>query len=452
MTAETISDVARASNDALKSIPGDNGWPVIGHTVELLRDYRGLLTRMHASYGPVHKLKVLGDIRVSLLGPDANELVLTDKDRVFSSRLGWRSLETLLSGALMLRDFEEHWAHKKVMAPAFKIAMLNDYFQAMQPLISARLDAWRAAPPPLFFPAVMELLLEKLMLVFLGEQQVADIQKLKAAFVSLVSATVSLVRAPIPGLAYKRGLDGRRTLLEYIKSRIKVRRDGQGKDIFTRMCQATNDEGEHWPDDDIAKHMVFLMGAAHDTTTSAICTLAWSLVMYPQWQTRLRDECARLNRGPDGALAYEDLSKMPLCEYSFKEALRMYPPVVTINRCSVKPFSFGGFTIPANTMVAISPAFTHTMPALWTEPHAFDPLRFAPGRAEDAKHRFSWIPFGGGAHQCIGMNFAYIQVKSFISQLLPRFALSLPPNYKANIAMLPIPRHKDGLPIKLQLL
>ena len=92
------------------------------------------------------------------------------------------------------------------------------------------------------------------------------------------------------------------------------------------------------------------------------------------------------------------------------------------------------------------------MPELWTDPSKFDPLRFSPERAEDKKHRFGWIPFGGGAHQCIGLNFAYIQVKSFLSQLMPRFQLSLPDNYRENLAMLPLVKHRDGLPLILKAL
>ncbi len=446
MSTGTADAFVRAGSAELKVIPGDQGWPFVGHTWELLRDYRGLQARMHATYGPVHKLKVLGDVRVSLLGPEANELVLTDKDQVFSNRLGWRSLETLVNGALMLRDFDEHRAHRKVMAPAFKVSTLAEYLQEMQPIIAARLEAWRAAPPPLFFPAVKELLLEVSMRVFLGEQDAVDIRKIKQEFIAVIAATVSLVRLRIPGLTYQRGLQGRQWLLNYIKANIRSRREGQGKDIFTRLCQATDDEGRHWSDEDIAKHAVFMMGAAHDTTTSSICTMMWSIVQQPEWQQRLRDECAALPL----PLRFEDLDRMPLTECCFKEALRMYPPVVTINRCSLKPFSFGGFDVPANTMIAISPAFTHMMPSLWSDPWRFDPLRFSPERAEDKRHRFAWLPFGGGAHQCIGLNFAYIQAKSFTAHLLSRFDLSLPAGYQGEVAMLPIPRHKDGLPLILR--
>jgi cytochrome P450 len=448
MTAELTSNLVLSRKDYLDRIPGGKGWPIFGHTIQLLSDYRGLQNRMYAKHGSVHKLRVLGDDRVSLLGPEANELVLADKEQIFSSRLGWRSLETLLSGALMLRDFEEHRAHRKVMAPAFKISTLNEYLQSMQPMMSARLEDWCNKPPELFFPAVKEMLLEISMVVFLGEECGKDVKKLKDAFIAVVNATVSLIRAPIPGLAYKKGLECRRLLLDYIKANIKSRREGQGTDIFTRLCQAT-DKGNHWSDDEIAQHTVFVMGAAHDTTTSSICTMMWSLAMRPEWQQQLRQECADLQM-ESGYLKYDDLEKMLLAEYSFKEALRMYPPVVTINRCSIKSFTFKGYTVPANTMIALSPAFTHMMPEIWTDPAKFDPLRFSPERAEDKKHRFAWIPFGGGAHQCIGLNFAYIQMKSFVSQFLPRFEFSLPENYKANMAMLPIPKHKDGLPLKLK--
>jgi cytochrome P450 len=294
-------------------------------------------------------------------------------------------------------------------------------------------------------------LLEISMVVFLGEARGKDVKMLKDAFIAVVNATVSLVRAPIPGLAYQKGLKCRRMLLDYIKGNIKARRDGQGTDIFTRLCQTTDDNGKHWTDDEIAQHVVFVMGAAHDTTTSSICTMMWSLAMNRGLQQQLRQECADLKL-ESGYLSYEDMEKMRLAEYSFKEALRMYPPVVTINRCSMKSFTFKGYTVPANTMVALSPAFTHMMPEIWTEPGKFDPMRFSPERAEDKKHRFAWIPFGGGAHQCIGLNFAYIQMKSFVCQLLPRFEFSLPDNYQANMAMLPIPRHKDGLPLKLKAL
>jgi cytochrome P450 len=44
--------------------------------------------------------------------------------------------------------------------------------------------------------------------------------------------------------------------------------------------------------------MIFLMMAAHDTSTSTTTTMAYHLAANPDWQERCRDESARLGDGP----------------------------------------------------------------------------------------------------------------------------------------------------------
>src|SRR5262245_24313963 len=81
-------------------------------------------------------------------------------------------------------------------------------------------------------------------------------------------------------------------------------------------------------------------------------------------------------------------------------------------RASFRDFQFRGHEIPAGTRVVISALFTHRMPELWPEPDKFDPLRFTE-QAVRARHKYAWVPFGGGAHMCLGLHFAYMQAKSF---------------------------------------
>jgi sterol 14-demethylase len=82
----------------------------------------------------------------------------------------------------------------------------------------------------------------------------------------------------------------------------------------------------------------------------------------------------------------------------------------------------------------VSPAVSHRIPEVFARPDHYDPERFAPGRAEDRKARFALITFGGGRHGCLGMTFAYLQIKAIWSLLLRHFELELPqyrvePNY-----------------------
>ena len=111
---------------------------------------------------------------------------------------------------------------------------------------------------------------------------------------------------------------------------------------------------------------------------------------------------------------------------------------------------FGGFQIPKGTPVGISPIHTHHMPSIWTDPHRFDPERFSPARAEHKQHPSAYLPFGGGAHLCIGQHFADMEVKSVLHQVLRQFRFSVPAGYRMPYQLVPIAKPKDGLPITLQ--
>jgi cytochrome P450 len=133
-----------------------------------------------------------------------------------------------------------------------------------------------------------------------------------------------------------------------------------------------------------------------------------------------------------------------------KEALRICAPVPGLPRRAVRDCEYKGYRIPAGHMVQISPWFTHTNPEYWSEPLRFDPERFGEARAEDKAHPFLWVPFGGGAHKCIGLHFGEMEVKAILHQLLLRYRWSVPQGYemRQDFTSLPIPR--DRLPVRLE--
>src|SRR5579875_1249066 len=100
----------------LAHIPGEDGWPLVGNTFRLLADPKGEPERLAARYGLVHRNRAFGLRNVALLGPDANELVLFDRNKLFSSARGWGPfLGRLFPRGLMLLDFDEHRLHRKAL-------------------------------------------------------------------------------------------------------------------------------------------------------------------------------------------------------------------------------------------------------------------------------------------------------------------------------------------------
>jgi cytochrome P450 len=437
--------------NSLTHIPGDEGWPLIGKTLAVLADPKGHIELNAARYGLVYRSHVFGETSVVLLGPEANELVLLDQDKLFSSTFGWGGvLGRLFPRGLMLLDFDEHRLHRRALSVAFKAGAMKSYLAALDSGIAARIASWKARPGPIkFYPAMKQLTLDLAATSFLGAEIGPEIDEITDAFVDMVAASVAVIRKPLPFTPMARGVRGRKRIVAYFSQQIPIRRERGGDDLFSQLCRATHEDGALLSTEDIIDHMSFLMMAAHDTLTSSLTSFVAELAAHPDWQARLREEVARLGLAAEAPTASEHLDAMPLTEMAFKEALRLRPPVPSMPRRAIRGFRFGGHDIPGGTMVGINPLFTHHMPQLWPDPAMFEPMRFTDD-AQRSRHRFAFIPFGGGAHMCIGLHFAYMQAKCFARHFLQNLEVSRDEGYAPDWQMWPIPKPRDGLRVTLR--
>lgn len=113
--------------------------------------------------------------------------------------------------------------------------------------------------------------------------------------------------------------------------------------VMARTCSVTfatkNQHGEYFSHQEITDHMIFLLFAAHDTTTSALTMVMHLLARNQDWQDQLRDNI--LNSNID-ELNYDQLDSLPLIDHTFKEVLRMYPTVSGVMRRTIRPCEVGG--------------------------------------------------------------------------------------------------------------
>jgi len=294
---------------AVAHIPGSDGWPFIGNTLELLADPKGEVECFARKYGSVYRSYTFGGRTISLLGPDANEFVLLDHARLFSSTHGWgRILERLFPRGLMLLDFDEHRLHRKALSTAFKTGPMKSYLQSLNSGISARIARWMKDSPDLrFYPAIKQLTLDLAGVSFLGAQIGPDIEATKQAYIDMIAAALAVVRSPIPGTQMYRGVKARQFMIDYFHRQIAARRVGDGADLFTQLCKATTDDGALLSPQEIADHMNFLMMAAHDTLASSLSAFVYFLTVHPHWQRSLREEVQALGLAKGEPLPYERL-------------------------------------------------------------------------------------------------------------------------------------------------
>lgn len=438
----------RNSAAGRRPIPHDGGPPIIGNAFRARRDLLHHL-RSLALVGPVVVTKGFGIEAVVMIGPDALERVLKNADDAFSSREGWtRFVDHVFPGAIMAMDGAQHRIQRRIMQAAFTKRALRDYVARMGPTITERVEAWAPGDDETLrvYPALKQLTLDVATSTFMGIAPGDDATRVNRAFVDAVEASIAVIRLDLWPLPFAKGVRGRRFLVERFRALLADKRGARLPDLFSQMCHAESEEGERFSDEEVIDHMIFVMMAAHDTSTSALSTMMYFLARDPVWQDRLRERA--LAAGGD-ELDYDALQAQEELGWAMMEALRLHPPLAVIPRRTTTAVDFAGYTIPAGTLVSVAPLLTHHDPAIYPDPERFDPTRFGPEREEHRRHRFAFAPFGGGPHVCIGQHFAALEVKAVMHRLLRRYRWSVPDGYRMPYQHMPIAKPRDGLPLRL---
>ncbi|MDT5225802.1 MAG: hypothetical protein QOG19_3209 [Mycobacterium sp.] len=437
----------------LKPVLGDRGLPVIGHLIEILRGGPDYLQFLYENKGPV----VFGDSpllpSVVALGPDAAQTIYSNRNKDYSQQ-GWVPvIGPFFNRGLMLLDFEEHMFHRRIMQEAFVRSRLVGYVEHVDQVVSqVTANDWVVNDARfLLYPAMKELTLDIASMVFMGHEPGTDhelVTKVNKAFTTTTRAGNAIIRTGVPPFTWWRGLKARELLEHYFTERVEERRGKEGNDLLTVLCQTEDEDGNRFSDEDIVNHMIFLMMAAHDTSTSTATTMAYHLAANSEWQERCRDESDRLGDGP---LDIESLEKLESLDLVMNESIRLVTPVQWAMRQTVRDTDLLGYYIPKGTNVIAYPGLNHRLPELWTDPMKFDPDRFTEPRNEHKRHRYAFSPFGGGAHKCIGMMFGQLEVKTILHRLLRRYRLELArPDYQPRWDYGGMPLPADGMPLILR--
>ncbi len=426
---------------------GEPGPPLIGKTLMFMRYGPSLSLEQYDRFGPVSWTSAFGMRICTIVGPEAAQAVLVNKDKAFSQS-GWEwFIGPFFKRGLMLLDGEEHLYHRRIMQEAFTRPRLEAYARQFGAVIEQQVTQWPSDRPVEIYPMIKDLSLRIATEIFMGAEQTDESARIAEAFEDCVRAGLAVVRFPVPGLRWDKGLRSRKVLEEYFRSRIPEKRASGDEDLFAALCHVTTDEGHSFSDEDIVNHMIFLMMAAHDTSTITATAVCWFLARHPEWQERCRQESLRYG---EDAMDLAGTEKLEALDIVFMEALRLVTPVPGMARRAVTDTEVLGHFIPEGTMVTVGSWASHLLPTIWAAADCFDPTRYEEPRREDKKHRLAHMAFGGGAHKCIGMSFGRAEVKSLIHRILLEYRIEVPADYEVAWDMTSLPTPSDGLPVTLR--
>lgn len=234
----------------------------------------------------------------------------------------------------------------------------------------------------------------------------------------------------------------RETLAAVVRDRLP---DGGPDDFLGRLIRALHTRFEPGEAFELAvDNAATFYLAGHETTANAI---TWTLFMLSE-QPALQDEVATeaasaLGEGEDDVDLPE---RLPLLRRVIEESMRLYPPVPRFDRQAVVADRLSGADVGAGDIISIWPWLLHRHKALWDDPDTFDADRFRPATT---RHRFQYLPFGGGPRLCVGARFAMAEALSVLAHWLARWRFAPTPGREVRLSGMVTLRPKGGLPLRV---
>ena len=350
--------------------------------------------------------------------------------------------------SILLLEPAQHLERRKLLLPPFHGERVRGYAELMQRLMDREVDRWRPGDTVAVLPVAQNVTIEVILQAVLGvvdadmrrrfrrliddllfyplgalrlrlsgrlAPRIAPPRRVREAAAFAASLPTPAVMTYFPGLkprtrwnvGTRRWWRHRDRLIALLDEQIAATRAdprlAEREDILAMLVQARDEDGNALSSDDLQDDLVALIGAGHETTAAAI---AWGASLLAH-DLPARERATAAARDGDE----------PYLGALVKEVLRIRPPLpVAAGRVLEEPFAIGPHTVPPGTVILIDAWGVHHDPELHPEPERFQPERFL----NEAPEQYAWLPFGGGAHRCIGAALAELEIKIALTTILRR--------------------------------
>ena len=415
------------------------GLPLLGHALAFQRDPLTLLERGWREHGEVFQFRLGSQDCVLLAGPEAHDAYFRAPDDQLSAREVYQFTVPIFGQGVAYDASPEIMAEQLgFLAPMLKGTPMRNYVQLMREEAVRYTEDWGREGELDLLSVTNELTMNVASRCLLG-QEVRE--HLNAEFARLFDDlqgginTLGLFfpRLPIP--AHRRRDRARREVVS-LMSRILAERRRRGhhtEDFMQALMDARYADGRSLSDDEITGLLLTVLFAGQHTSAVLAAWVGIDLLQHRHYLATVLAEIQDLY-GLGQALSLDSLKQQGMLERAVREAERLHPPLIVLVRKVLRAFEYGGYRLPAGTLVMVAPLLAHRLPTVFSHPERYDPDRFAAPREEHKQHAYALIGFGGGRHRCLGIHFAYLQVKVLWTVLLSRFELELAspaskPNY-----------------------
>ena len=395
-------------------------------------DPLAFVRRMAAEPGDIVYYRVWRQDVFLLKHPDQIRDVLVTNQHDYAKGAGLQWAKRFLGEGLLTSEGELHTRQRRLSQPAFHRQRIGSYAAVMADYAVKTGDRLREGLPFDMHAEMMALTLAVIGKTMCDAEVGAEAAVIGEALADVLALFPRFV-LPFAGLLHRLPLPATRRFdracarLDGVVYRMieDRRRSGVDRgDLLSMLLMARDEEGDggRMSDAQLRDEVMTLFLAGHETTANAL-TWAWYLLAQnPEAEGRFHEEVDAVLAGRRPS--FEDLPRLRYTEMVLAESMRLYPPAWGLGRRALRDQVLGGVAIPAGALVLMSAYLVQQDPRFFPDPQRFDPLRFTP-EAKAARPKFAYFPFGGGARQCIGEPFAWMEGVLLLAALAQRWRFRL---------------------------
>ncbi len=416
------------------ALPPGPPLPAFATTLALMAFPGPIVALFAGRYGETYTVRTIPfGTEVIVSRPATIKQVLTGDSDTFGAAEANQVLGYVLGErSLLLLDGPPHQRLRRLMLPPFHGDRMAPLAETMREATRNALSGIRPGDESSLQPVFQNITLEIILRAVLGLSAGGKGAALRDALTTLVnqaqsplgllwmSPRINKVELPFPtpwGRVRESVQKTDALLFEYVRERRALAEGERPRDLLDMLLDARDEGGAPMSDNELRDQLVTLLVAGHETTATS---LAWVMeeVLHCEGEVdRLAEEVQNATQGQP--LSSEHVGKLVRIDSVVKEALRLYPVTGAVGRVLKKPAVIEGYELPAGVMVAPNFSLLHRRPELYPDPQTFVPDRFV-GKKIDP---YEWMPFGAGAHRCLGMHFALYEMKVVLATLVSAFEL-----------------------------
>jgi cytochrome P450 len=404
-------------------------------------------------------LGVRGWRYIYVVDPDAIKDLLLERHGDFSKgEIFQRVLKPALGEGILTAEGAQWRWQRQAAAPAFRHERLLASTPIMTRAAQRTLDRWRAAGAAQrdvsadMVRATFDVILDSM----LSSGEGLDIEEASREITIYLEtiarpSLVDVFNLPqwLRLATQPRGARASAYLRRAVAGIVAARRASSAPhdDLTAMLMRAVDpDTGRQMSNDDVRDNLITFIAAGHETTALALTWTLYLISQHAETETRLFEEVRRI-AGED-PIGPEHIDNLTFTKQVIQESMRLFPPVAVLPRAALRDTAIGGERAEAGTVALVPIYALHRHRLLWDNPDAFDPDRFSPERGA-GRHRFAYLPFGGGPRICIGMSFAMIEAVAMLATFVRGARFTHDPDHAIRPLVRVTMRPQGGMPMRV---